>query len=236
MELIAAIPRQTIPFLVVTVVAQYFSKPFHEPLRPCAGARLQANIRQDLVGSLVRHGLGLQERRQTGLEQVSLGFLIEEDSIGEVFVISPNLRIDVFVIAEITFGGENDRNQGKLGRMHGEAMTAKGFDEPPVKVFEQTPAILGERQRRLIKDQVVLGFPQVIVGVGAFFLQQRLQLIGRVWLKRLNGGHEPGGETELAIGKNQGGRVGILAVQASDNAIAEFVTDLESLGRRGFRG
>ena len=135
-ELIAAIPRQTIPFLVLTVVAQYSAKPFDEPGGPGAGARLQADIGQDLVSPFVRDGLRLQERRQLGLDPIAFRLLVEEDPIGEELVVRLNLRVDPLVSPEIALGGEDDRDQGKLRVVNREPVAAKGFDQALVKVVE----------------------------------------------------------------------------------------------------
>ena len=154
-ELIAAMPRQTIPFLVVDRRRAILGQPFDEPGRPGAGARLQADIGQDLVGPLVGDGLGFQECRQLGLDQITFGLLVEKDPIGEEFVVSLNLRVDLFVGPEVALGGEDDRDQGELGVVDREPVAAKGFDQPLVEVVEQTAAILRKRQGRLVEDQVM---------------------------------------------------------------------------------
>ena len=56
--------------------------------------------------------------------------------------------------------------------MHGEPVAAKRFDQPLVKVIEQAAAILRERQRRLVEDQVMFRLQEVVFGERAF-LQQR---------------------------------------------------------------
>ena len=127
------------PFLGVDRGRAVLGQPFDEPERPRAGARLQADIGQDLVRPLVRDGLGLQECRQLGLDQVALGLLIEEDPIGEEFVVSLNLGVDPLVSPEVALGGEDDRDQGEFRVVHGEPVAAKRFDQPLVEVIEQAP-------------------------------------------------------------------------------------------------
>ena len=118
--------------------------------------------------------------------------------------------------------------------MHGEAVAAKRVDQPLVEVIEQTPAVLRKRQRRLVENQVMVRFQQVVFGERTF-VQQGFQLIGRERLERLFGRYEPVRETELAVGQDQGRLVAVLTVESGDDAVVEFVADLESLVRRRAR-
>ena len=107
------------------------------------------------MGPLVRDRLGLQECRQLGLDLIAVGFLIKEDPIGEELVIGLNLRVNLLVLPEVALGGEDDRDQGEFRVVHREPIAAKGVDQPLVEVIEQTAAVLRERQRRLVEDQVM---------------------------------------------------------------------------------
>ena len=167
-ELIAPRPLHMIPFLVLTGGGAVLGQAFDQPGRPGTGAGLNADVREDLVGPFVGHGLGLQEGGDLGLERVTVGFLEEENAVGEILVVSTDLGVDALVGAEVALGCEDHGHQRELGLVDRNMIAAEGFDQAAIQVFEQPAAILGERGGGLVKDQIMIGFQELIIGERAF--------------------------------------------------------------------
>ena len=173
---------------MLTVVAQYFGETFDEPGGPGTRAGLDADVREDLVGSLVGDGLGLQKGGDLGLDRVALGLLEEENAIGEILVVGPDLRVDLLVGAEVGLGGEDHGDQREFGLVDGNVVPAEGVDQAAIEVFEQAAAVLGERAGRLVKDQVMVGLQELVIDERTVvFVKQGLELVRAEGLERLVG-------------------------------------------------
>ena len=72
------------------------------------------------MSPLVRDRLGLQERRQLGLDQIAVGLLIEEDPIGEELVVRLNLRVDAVCDAR------KSRSVAKMTATKGNSVSCTG--------------------------------------------------------------------------------------------------------------
>ena len=160
------------PFLVMTVVAQYSARPSTSQAGQAVESGLDTDVRENLVSTLMGDGLRLEEGGDLGLERVALGFLKEEDAVGEVFVIGSDLGVDLLVSPEVGLGCEDDGHQRELGLVDGNSVPREGVDQTAIQIFEQAAAVLGEGGGGLVENQVMIGLEERILGKRTVFHEE----------------------------------------------------------------
>ena len=123
-ELMAPRPLHMIPFLVLTVVAQYSARPSTSQSGQELGRGWTPMFERIWWAPSWATVCGFKQGRHLGLDRVALGFLEEEDAVGEVLVVSADLGVDAacgrgsrFSVAKITAtSGNSDSWTGTLFR------------------------------------------------------------------------------------------------------------------------
>ena len=206
-----------------------FGEPLDQPERPGAQPRLHADIGQDLMRPLVRHGLRLAQGQQLRLVPVPLRLLVEKDAVCKDLVIRLDLRVDLLVCPEVLLrwrrspprAGTPTRAPGC--RAAGRSRSARDRGPPASRRCPgRRRAATGRRSgnarssgRRIPRRGLCRAAP------GA-----RPPRRARTARRSAPAARE----AELAVGLDQHGLAAVLAVQAGHDAIACLVADAEPLG------
>ena len=182
-ELIVPIPLQTIPFLVLAVVAQYSASPSTNQSGQLLGRGCTPMLERIWWHPRVRRSAASRVL-QPWARRMSVGRAsVKEDVIREKLVV----RLDV----GSTVCGRGSRFRSRRSRRPGETPTrepgSRCGQKPqpgPDTSLQQPAAVLGERLGGLVEDQVMIRFKELVPLVGP--LVRRFPNVGpRERLKRL---------------------------------------------------